>query len=133
MNTYPITSGRILKGKNLEDVTEFDFLKSGLTLKGKNLEDAIESNFAQIAKLLHIGNPAGYRLIEVWFAFDKSKKAVVLHITACGSDTLVNYDPAEDEPKVHELVISASEDDCPVRIDAELKKDTRAERGFSRL
>ena len=33
MNTYPITSGRILKGKNLEDVTEFDFLKSGLTLK----------------------------------------------------------------------------------------------------
>ena len=125
MNTYPITSGRILKGKNLEDVTEFDFLKSGLTLKGKNLEDAIESNFAQIAKLLHIGNPAGYRLIEVWFAFDKSKKAVVLHITACGSDTLVDYDPAEDEPKVHELVISASEDDCPVRIDAKLKKNEK--------
>ena len=38
MNSYPIVFGRILKGKNLEDVTEFDFLKSGLTLKGKNLE-----------------------------------------------------------------------------------------------
>ena len=48
MNSYPIVFGRILKGKNLEDVTEFDFLKSGLTLKGKNLEDAIESNFAKL-------------------------------------------------------------------------------------
>ena len=45
MNSYPIVFGRILKGKNLEDVTEFDFLKSGLTLKGKNLEDAIERSF----------------------------------------------------------------------------------------
>lgn len=94
---------------------------SGLRLEGKNLEDAIERNFPQIAKHLHVGNAAGYQLKEVWFAFDKSKKAVVLHITACGSDALANYDPAKDASKTYELVISASEDDCPVRIDAELE------------
>ena len=90
------------------------------SIKGDTLKEAIEANFAQIASHLHLGNAAGYQLHKVWCEYEDDIQAAVLHITACGSDMLVNYDPYKDTPKDYTLTISTSREECPQRIDFEL-------------
>ncbi len=98
-------------------------ISSTLSIEGDTLKAAIEANFDRIAKHLRLGNAAGYRLCKVWCEYEDSIQAAVLHITACGSDMLVNYDPSTDSPKDHTLAIPASREDCPQRIDFELAED----------
>lgn len=101
-------------------------ITSDLSIEGNTLKDAIEDGFPRIAKHLQLGNAAGYRLLEVWCEYEDSAQAVVLHITACGSDLLVNYDPTKDKPQSYSLVISAKREDCPQRINFDLEEDHSA-------
>lgn len=103
MNTYQITAN--------------------LSIEGNTLKDAIETNFTKIAKHLNLGNAAGYQLQKVWCEYEKNIQAAVLHITACGSDLQVNYDPTTDKPKDYTLKITAKQEDCPDRIDFELTEN----------
>lgn len=98
-------------------------ITSEMSIEGDTLKDAIEDCFPRIATYLNIGNAAGYRLIEVWCEYESNAQAVVLHITACGSDLLVDYDPTEDVPKSYSLIVSPDRNDCPQRIDFVLKED----------
>lgn len=95
-------------------------ITSTLSIKGDTLKDAIESCFPRIARHLELGNAAGYQLHEVWCEYEESVQAVVLHITACGSDFLVNYDPSKDMPKSYSLIVSTDRNDCPQRINFDL-------------
>ena len=90
------------------------------SIEGDPLKEAIEANFARIASHLRLGNVAGYQLHKVWCEYEDDIQAAVLHITACGSDMLVNYDPYKDTPKDYTLTISTSREECPQRIDFEL-------------
>ena len=90
------------------------------SIEGDTLKEAIEANFARIASHLRLGNVAGYQLHKVWCEYEDDIQAAVLHITACGSDMLVNYDPYKDTPKDYTLTISTSREECPQRIDFEL-------------
>ena len=93
---------------------------TGLSITGENLQDAIEKGMDEIANALNLGNSAGYQLHQAYAEYDKNENTVVLHITACGSDTERGYDPAEDVPKPYSIGIIAPEDDCPERLDIEV-------------
>lgn len=95
-------------------------ITSNLSIEGDTLKDAIEECFPHIARHLNLGNAAGYQLHEVWCEYEDRVQAVVLHITACGSDALVNYDPTTDVPKNYSLIIRAEREDCPKRINFDL-------------
>lgn len=101
-------------------------ITTDLSIEGNTLKDAIEDCFPRIAKHLNLGNEAGYHLLEVWCEYEDSVQAVVLHIVACGSDRLVNYDPTKDVPKSYSLIISTKRDDCPQRINFDLEEDHSA-------
>lgn len=94
-----------------------------ITITGEDLKSAIEAGFDQIATELHLGNAAGYQLDEVWFDWDDATNAVVLHVTAHGSDMLVDYDPANDPPKTQTITIQATKEDCPNRVNIDLADD----------
>lgn len=93
---------------------------SHLSISGDTLQEAIENDFSRIADHLHLGNAAGYQLDSVWYEYDKSAHGVMLHITAHGSDMLVNYDPDKDPPKEHSIFIKADPEECPERVNIEL-------------
>lgn len=101
-------------------------ITSSLSIEGPTLKDAIENNFTRIAESLRIGNAAGYQLHQVWCEYDKKMQAAVLHVIASGSDLFVQYDPAKDAPAERTLVIPATPEDCPQRIDFELAEDKTA-------
>lgn len=102
-------------------------ITSSLSISGETLEEAIGNGFDRIANELHIGNAAGYQLHQVWCEYDLDKQLPVLHIIATGSDNLVNYDPAKDAPVEKTLLIpTATQEDCPRRIDFGLKRNEAA-------
>lgn len=100
-----------------------EYKAEGITIVGETLEAAIENDFGKIVKALKIGNVAGYQLHSVWFAYDEAENGVILHITACGSDVLVSYDPAKDEIKEYTIKIGATKEDCPTRVDVNLVEE----------
>lgn len=63
--------------------------------EGKDFRSAIEDNFSKIGEIIkkEAGNAAGYELEKVWVENN------VLHVMAHGSDTLLGYDPTDDQVK----------------------------------
>lgn len=107
---------------------DFSVLRGGglcdIRISGKDLVDAVERNFDAIAKIAGIGNAAGYTLDKVWMEWQN--EYVHLHITAHGSDNLVQYDPRKDAPEECVVRIRASEQDCSARYDFDLTEpDTK--------
>ena len=98
-------------------------ITSDLSIEGNTIKDAVEDCFPRIARHLNLGTVAGYQLLEVWCEYENSVQAVVLHITAYGSDLLVDYDPTKDVPKSYSLIISTDRNDCPQRINFDLDED----------
>lgn len=102
--------------------------KDKLYIEGENLIDAIETNFKAIAEQHHVGNAAGYQLVEVHAEYNQDlydgEGGVALVIRHYGSDALVRYD--YDEPMEEVVVpIQATLADLPARHDFEIKRSTR--------
>lgn len=66
-------------------------------IRGDSLIQAVEENFTRIIGN-QIGNSAGYELENVWMEY-VGEGIAELHVIACGSDNLVNYDAINDKPK----------------------------------
>ena len=102
--------------------------KDKLYIEGENLIDAIETNFRAVAEKHHVGNSAGYQLVEVHAEYDQElyggEGGVALTVRHYGSDALVRYD--YDEPMEETIIpIQATLSDLPERYDFEIKRSTR--------
>lgn len=86
-------------------------------IEGTDIKEAVENNFSVLAKEMNIGNAAGYSLDKVTIEYKPGilggKGGIELAVTAHGDDSLVNYDPYNDEPKVSTIWIYAKKEDLP--------------------
>lgn len=69
------------------------------TIEGKNVMELIENNFDLFKETIEkeIGNQSGYELNRVYI--ERTGEECLLHVIGQGDDSLLNYDPAEDQEK----------------------------------
>lgn len=69
------------------------------TIEGKNIVELIENNFDLFKGTIkkEIGNQSGYELNKVYI--ERTGEECLLHVIGQGDDSLLNYDPAEDQEK----------------------------------
>lgn len=94
---------------------------------GDNLIDAIETNFKKLM-IGKIGNAAGYVLENAWIEYDPSiiggKGGAVLHVSAEGSDALINHEP--HPPKKYEFWIKGvTPAELSARHDFKMKEEIK--------
>lgn len=75
----------------------YDGIKLG-NIEGNTMQELIEDNFNLLKDTISekAGNAAGFSLERVWIS-QKNDKICELHVIAHGSDSLINYNPNEDE------------------------------------
>ncbi len=105
---------------------------SEFNIEGTDIKDAIEKNFKMLAKQMNIGNVAGYTLDRATIEYKPGilggQGGIELNVVAHGSDSLVNYDPYNDNPETSTIWIYAKKEDLPEGFyEFEINREKKAE------
>lgn len=100
--------------------------KESNSFSGESIKELVENNFKEIAKFLTLGNHAGYELKKVWT--ETENDMAYLHIIACGVDSLIGFDPSQNEPKEYKILMPGIKpEDLPEKYEFDIKE----EKGFN--